>query len=48
MQQISNKHCEKIYHDRMSTGKSIHVGYVIGPFWLDAYRVTPLKENHNV
>ena len=37
------RRASKMYEETAS-GKSQHVGYVVGGRWISAYRVTPFKE----
>ena len=37
------RHASKMYEETAS-GKSQHVGYVVGGRWISVYRVTPFKE----
>jgi len=39
LEQLGRKHADKMYVDKVTTGKSEHIGYVIGGLWITVYEV---------
>lgn len=44
MEKLYAKHCDRIYVDKKSDGRSVHVGYVIQGRWFTFYNVTPWEK----
>lgn len=40
---FGRKHADKMYCDGKD-GKSYHIGYIIGGFWLSVYEVIPMRK----
>jgi len=43
MEKIGVKHASKMYVDDL-TGKTFHIGYIIGGHWLTVYEVVPTQK----
>lgn len=42
VEMLGYKHVDKMYRDKRD-GRTVHVGYVVGPHWVTLYEVRPLE-----
>lgn len=43
LEHFCRQHAGKIYID-LTTGKALHVGYVVAGHWCDVFKITPFRD----